>query len=42
MLVKLAKISDYKLRKIINYFYLDVTADKTAVLTGMNRNTINR
>ena len=42
MLVKSAKISDYKLKKIIKCFCLDVTADKTAYLTGMNRNTINR
>jgi len=41
MLVKTAKISDYKLKKIIKHFCHDITADKTAGLTGMNRNTIN-
>lgn len=41
MLVRTAKISDYKVRKIIKHFCLDITADKTASLTGMNRNTIN-
>jgi len=42
MLVKSAKISDYKLRKIIKHFCLDILADKTAFLTGVNRNTVNR
>jgi len=42
MLVKSAKISDYKVKKIIQCFCLDITADKTAALTGINRNTINR
>ena len=42
MLVNTAKLTDYKLKKIIQHFCLDVTADKTAHLTGMNRNTINR
>jgi len=41
MLVNTAKISDYKLKKIIKHFCLDITADKTAALTGINRNTIN-
>lgn len=41
MLVKKAKISDYQIKKIVKCFCLDITADKTAVLTGMNRNTIN-
>ena len=42
MLIKTAKLSDYKLKKIIQCFYLDILADKTAILTGLNRNTINR
>jgi transposase-like protein len=42
MLVKTAKLSDYKLKKIIQHFCLDILADKTAFLTGINRNTINR
>lgn len=41
MLVNKAKISDYKIKKIIKHFCHDITADKTAGLTGMNRNTIN-
>ncbi len=42
MLVNTAKLSDYKLKKIIQHFCLDLTADTTAYLTGINRNTINR
>ena len=41
MLVNKAKISDYRIKKIIKHFCHDITADKTAGLTGMNRNTIN-
>ena len=37
-----AKISTYKIKKIIKCFYLDITASKTALLLNMNRNTINR
>ena len=37
-----ARISDYRIKKIIKHFCLDITADKTAALTGTNRNTINR
>ena len=42
MIVKTAKLSDYRLKKIIRHFCLDILADKTATLTGINRNTINR
>lgn len=42
MQVNTAKISKYKVKKIIRHFCLDITADRTAYLTGMNRNTINR
>ncbi|MFH1839302.1 MAG: IS1595 family transposase, partial [Patescibacteria group bacterium] len=34
MLVNKAKISDYKIKKIIKHFCHDITADKTAGLTG--------
>ena len=37
-----AKISNYKLKKIIRYFCVDIEASKTAILTNINRNTINR
>lgn len=35
------KLSDYKIRKIIWCFCVDVNASKTAVLLGHDRNTIN-
>lgn len=38
---KQAKISTYKIGKIISHFCVDITASKTAVLLDMNRNTIN-
>ena len=41
MLIR-AKISKYKLKKIIKHFCLDILASKTAILTEINRNTINR
>ena len=36
-----AKISNYKIEKIIKHFCVDIIASKTAALLGMNRNTIN-
>lgn len=36
-----AKISTFKVKKIIKHFCVDINASKTAVLTGINRNTIN-
>lgn len=35
-------LSDYKIKKIMMFFCEDITASKTAVLLGINRNTINR
>lgn len=37
-----AKISNYKIKKIIKYFCTDIEASKTAILIGLNRKTINR
>lgn len=37
-----SKLSIYKLKKIIKYFCIDIDATKTALLLGINRNTINR
>lgn len=37
-----AKISSYKIKKIIRHYCVDVEASKTALLLGINRNTINR
>ncbi len=36
-----AKISRYKIKKIIKHFCVDVEASKTALLVGLNRNTVN-
>lgn len=35
-------LSEYKIKKIMRHFCEDITASKTAVLLGINRNTINR
>jgi len=37
-----SRLSDYKIKKIMKCFCLDLTASKTAALLGINRNTINR
>ena len=36
------RLSNYKLKKIIYYFCVDIDATKTAELSGLNRNTINK
>ncbi len=36
------KLSDYRLRKLILCFCVDVTATQASVLLSMNRNTVNR
>ena len=41
-MIKWAKISDYQLKKIIRHFVVDITADQTSKLLGLNRNTVNR
>ena len=35
-------LSDYKIKKIMRCFCVDLTASKTATLLEINRNTINR
>jgi len=40
-MLKEAKLSSYKIKKIIKCFCLDINASKTAKLLGINRNTIN-
>jgi len=40
--VKKAHISEAKFREILKYFSLDLTAQHTALLTQLNRNTINK
>lgn len=42
MPVKYSKISDYKIKKIIRCFCVELTATQTSVLLQINRNTINR
>lgn len=41
-MIKWAKISTYKLKKIIECFSLDLNATQTSQLLKINRNTINR
>lgn len=41
-MVKWAKISDYKLKKLIHCFCEDLTALQSAKLLNLNRNTVNR
>ena len=40
--MRLSKLSDYKIRKILRCFCEDFPASKTATLLRLNRNTINR
>ena len=40
--IKRSKISEAKFREIIRYFSLDLEAQTIAILTRLNRNTINR
>ena len=40
--IERSKISEAKLREFIRYFSLDLDAHKIALLTGLNRNTVNR
>lgn len=37
-----AKISERKLREILKLFAIDLTASQITLLTGLNRNTVNR
>jgi len=39
---RFAKISERKTRQIIKYFALDLTAQKTALLTALTRKTVNQ
>lgn len=42
MLVRLSKLSDFKVKKITWSFCVDVDATKTSLIVEVNRNTINR
>src|SRR5438067_1634166 len=37
-----SRISEAKFRQFLKYFALDIEAKKIALLTGLNRNTVNR
>lgn len=37
-----ARISTWQVRQLVRYFALDLTASQIALLTGLNRNTVNR
>ena len=41
-MLKYSKLSDYKIKKIMRCFIIDINASKTALLLNMNRKTINR
>ena len=40
--LKRSRISEAKFRALVRYFSLDLDAHKIAILTGLNRNTVNR
>ena len=40
--IKRSRISEAKFREFVKYFALDLDASKLALLTGLNRNTVNR
>jgi transposase-like protein len=41
-MLKYSKISEYKIKKILNFFSEDLPAVKTASLLGLNRKTVDR
>jgi transposase len=41
-MIKHSKLSNYEIKKIIQYFCVDIDATKTSVLLELNRHTINR
>jgi hypothetical protein len=41
-MLKYSKLSDYKIKKIMTHFCVDIPATKTALLLNMNRNTVTR
>src|SRR5512136_78527 len=40
--IERSRISEAKFRELVRYFSLDLDAHKIAILTGLNRNTVNR
>jgi len=41
-MLKYSKLSDYKIKKIMTHFCVDIPATKAALLLNMNRNTVTR
>lgn len=39
---RINKLNTYQIKKIVKHFCVDINATQTALLTGLNRNTINR
>jgi transposase-like protein len=42
MPIRTGLLSYYQIKKLVTHFCIDVDASKTALLTGINRNTVNR
>ncbi len=42
MIVKSSKLSDFKIKKLVWCFYVDVEASKVSLIVKLNRNTVNR
>ena len=40
--IKRSKISETKFRDVVKHFSLDLASENIAVLTSLNRNTVNR
>lgn len=42
MIVKSGKLSDFKVKKLLKYFCVDIEASKVSLIVDLNRNTVNR
>jgi len=42
MIVKSSKLSDFKIKKLVWCFCVDVEASKVSLIVNLNRNTVNR
>ena len=42
MIVKSSKLSDFKIKKLVWCFCVDVEASKVGLIVKLNRNTVNR
>jgi transposase len=41
-MIKWAKLSTFKIKKVLQYFCEDLTATQTSKLLNLNRNTVNK